>query len=498
MILNNDKQFDFSTPRRQSQIGVVMETAAALYRFLKAFWALLLILFLNPAKYSIALVVLVPILVLAFFFLYGYLAYRNLLFHIDEGTEEFVLQEGILNKKRTIISLDRIQQASINQNFLQRLLKIYAVHVSTAGSKDNELTIKAVDYALAQQLKKRLYSRSRERMIEESVPRKQTEAGMSIGVTTLTKVAITSDYNRTFAVILWILATVYNSFMYQGKKSPEEEFKIFASFDFSSLFNYFSIFVVAVLLFIFFFNLIRVLITYFNYEITLNPGAISFSFGLFNTKSVVMYRDKVQIVRVVTNYFQKKMGLVRVFFHQATSDEVQDKQAVIQVPGCTSAQREQLLLQVFSDLPSAGTTYIPNVRKIIMLSIKAGVIPCLFLVALAHFTSQSLYLYLLPVWLLLAFVIITFSFRNSKLTVSPQFIQIQRGMWDISTRIIEPRKIQAITTKQMLWHRRANVGHIKLHTAAGIISFKYGNFEKMNTLVNRWLFDVETSRKKWM
>jgi hypothetical protein len=35
--------------------------------------------------------------------------------------------------------------------------------------------------------------------------------------------------------------------------------------------------------------------------------------------------------------------------------------------------------------------------------------------------------------------------------------------------IIEPSKIQAITTSQPFWHKKVNIGSITLHTAGGNI-----------------------------
>ncbi|MBC8644502.1 hypothetical protein H9W95_11780 [Flavobacterium lindanitolerans] len=64
--------------------------------------------------------------------------------------------------------------------------------------------------------------------------------------------------------------------------------------------------------------------------------------------------------------------------------------------------------------------------------------------------------------------------------------------------IIEPHKIQAITAKQYFWHKSADVGHLILHTAAGDVDFRFGDFTHIKQLVNYWLYQVETSEKNWM
>ena len=65
-------------------------------------------------------------------------------------------------------------------------------------------------------------------------------------------------------------------------------------------------------------------------------------------------------------------------------------------------------------------------------------------------------------------------------------------------QIIEPHKIQAITTKQFFWHKSSDVGHVILHTAGGDVSFRFANFSEINRQINYWLYQVESSDKHWM
>src|SRR5690606_5045098 len=86
----------------------------------------------------------------------AWLRYRNFLFHIDETQGEFVLTEGIFNKTRTVIALDKIQQVHISQSVLQNLIGVHALSIDTAGSSTTEVKIKAISHPLALALKERL------------------------------------------------------------------------------------------------------------------------------------------------------------------------------------------------------------------------------------------------------------------------------------------------------------------------------------------------------
>ena len=72
-----------------------------------------------------------------------------------------------------------------------------------------------------------------------------------------------------------------------------------------------------------------------------------------------------------------------------------------------------------------------------------------------------------------------FKFKNNRLFITDDFIIKQSGAWDISNEIIEPSKIQAITTTQLFWHKNLNIGSVILHTAGGNVAFQLGDFTKI-------------------
>jgi putative membrane protein len=79
--------------------------------------------------------------------------------------------------------------------------------------------------------------------------------------------------------------------------------------------------------------------------------------------------------------------------------------------------------------------------------------------------------------------IVYFSFRNNRLFINDDFIIRQSGAWDVDNEIIEPGKIQAITTSQLFW-QSVDIGSITIHTAGGNISFQLGNFTTIKQYVN--------------
>ena len=151
---------NFNTPQRQSSIGIFVLFVDSLQKFGRAFLPILLVFFFKNKNLSMLFVVLALLGVFLVTALIAYLKYVNFTFYIDDENDEFVINEGIINKTVTTIQLNKIQQVNINQSFFQRLVNVYAVDVDTAGSDNKEGNIKAISHALALDLKARLLENS--------------------------------------------------------------------------------------------------------------------------------------------------------------------------------------------------------------------------------------------------------------------------------------------------------------------------------------------------
>ena len=142
----------------------------------------------------------------------------------------------------------------------------------------------------------------------------------------------------------------------------------------------------------------------------------------------------------------------------------------------------------------------PNFRKLGFALFLTNIIPLLCYLQIRRLVANFDfdYDYFAVIYVVFVAILQYFKFRNSRLFIDDKFIILQRGAWDISQEIIEPNRIQAITTSQLFWHKKINVGSVTLHTAGGNIAFQMGDFEKIKTYINRWLYELEKSDSNWM
>jgi putative membrane protein len=247
-------------------------------------------------------------------------------------------------------------------------------------------------------------------------------------------------------------------------------------------------------------NVFRVIFRYFNFKITKQSGSLLLSFGLINTKSTIIKPEKVQITTVSRNYFQKKMNILEMQIKQATSGEKEERKSAIEIPGCNEQERMEILKLLFQKIPEKGVMLKPNFRKLVFSIFLTIVLPLAGFYLFGKYVVPEFldFLYLVPIYITFVGLILYFGFKNYRLFISDDFIIKQSGAWDVDNEIIEPHKIQALTTSQLFWHKGADIGYLTIHTAGGNIAFQLGDYTKIKQYVNLWLYEIETSDSNWM
>jgi putative membrane protein len=506
---------DFNQPQRQSIVGIFVMFVYSLQGFAKALWPLLVICILKFNEFDKLNVLIGILVVFAFFAIMGivsYLKYLNFTFYFDSENDEFIITEGIFNKTKTAIQLHKIQQVNINQSLIQRLVGVYELAVDTAGSNKKEGNIKAISHQLALDLKARLLDNESKKSLnvvdtvlslEENLTEKVIESEVpfiKISFLSLLKIGITSNYVKSFFVLLAFFISLFDHIKQITGRDVLHDENIENYVDKSQVASAFLILFIAFFLTVIIINLVRTIFTYFDYKIARQRGSLLLSYGLLNTKSTIIKPEKVQITSITQNFFQKKMNVLNLKIKQATGGDEEGKKQLIEIPGCNQTEKEAILKLLFQKIPEKGVMLKPNFRKLgfsIFLTIG---LPLLVFYFVRDLIIEQLFTidYLVLLFVVFIGTVQFFIFKNNRLYINDDFIIVQNGAWDITNKIILPSKIQAITTSQLFWHKKINIGSLTLHTAGGNISFQLGNFTAIKQYVNLWLYEMETSDSNWM
>ena len=496
---------DFSKPQHQSVKGIVIMFADTLQNIIRGVWAPLLIVLYKfdwTKMLFLGLAVFVLLLIIG---CVAYLKYKNFTFFLDENKEEFVIQKGIISKNKIIIQLEKIQQVNINQSVIQKLIGVYSVDIDTAGSQNIEVSIRAVDNDVALLLKDKLvsfekanddYVTSEENLIPE-------KPFLKISLLTLVKVGVTSNYGRSVTLILGFLVSLYGGFYDVSKSFKVDEKQMSSLVERGLAYFSLSFLIMIVFLLVLLINLTRTVVKNYDYQMVLQNKALAINFGLFAKKNTLLKAEKVQLTSFSQNFLQRKLNLFDIKLKQASSNDESDKdskKAFIEVPGCNLSERDSLLKMILNEIVPAQEKLKPNFRFVLVSSFVGILLPVFIFLLLGFFVFQNLQAYfpVVPIYIILMSVVIYFKFLNYRLLLSKKQIIVKHNAWDVEHQILQPYKIQGITTKQYFWQKSADIVHLTFHTAAGDIGFSYGNYAQLKPWINYWLYEVERSERSWM
>lgn len=501
---------DFSLPQRQSVVGIWVLFFYSLQRYARAFWPIILIYAFRFNQINKIYLVLSLIALFVVIGIISYLKYLNFTFALDSENKEFIINEGIINKTKTAIQLNKIQQVNINQSFIQRLIGVYELNVDTAGSNKKEGAIKAISHELALELKSRLLENEFKAIDDENdtttfkeIANEQSdfaEPFLRISFLSLLKVGVTSNYGRSIALLLLFFSTIYENFLKFGDDDNIYKEKFGNYIDQNLVLQSILFFIFWLIFIVLIVNVFRTIFKYFNYTIKQQKGSLLLSYGLISTKSTILKPEKVQIVVTSRNFFQKKMGILELKIKQATSGEKEQKGSAIDIPGCSGAEEEAILNLLFQKIPAKGLMLKPNWRKLIFSIFLTIGLPLFAFIVIGTYLDSAVfeYFFIVPIYIVYIGLIQYFKYINNRLFINNNFIIKQSGAWDIKKEIIEPSKIQAVSTSQLFWHKKLNIGSITLHTAGGDIAFQLGDYIVLKQYINKWLYEIETSDSNWM
>ena len=497
--------YDFSTPQRQSQTGLLLIFATSLYRLIRNLWVLIILFFVRETdQRTVFLIILGSVFILLLLLGYSILSFLKFKFHIDAANKEFVLEKGVFESDVTNIPFGKIQQVNFKRSILQRIIGVYSVVIETAGSQQKEVEIKALSEEKANALADRLMDLKYreigedseviqwEETSEESVT-SAPEWQYKVSFMTLIKLGLTSNYLRGVGIIVAFYFTLREQFMLEETLPgtvPQAAFFSRAS-----------------MIFIFFLLLIGMLITigetlikYYDLNLKKFRNSLQVEMGLRNNTRVNLKASRIQLLQVLTNPIQKKLGLYKLKIALASSQDDLGK-SQITVPGLPKEIVAQVKSYFYGSQIVALHKIIPS-KLLLIRKISRGLIPLLLGLLLGYFyrdfLSFGVISLLATVYLVLLSVYNYFYYKSLRLFISDDFLVKHSGVWVRKKQFLEMFRLQAVSVQQPLWYKRRGIVNLVFHSAAGDIKFHIVKEEEVRPLLNYLLYKIESTEKAWM
>ncbi|RZK46175.1 MAG: hypothetical protein EOO87_23995, partial [Pedobacter sp.] len=340
-------------------------------------------IFIYKAKINELVYVLLGALVLLIIsVVIAYLSYLKFTFFLDETKQEFIVNEGILNRTLLTIPLEKIQQININQSFLQKLVGVYSLQIDTAGNDGKEVSIKAIEHQIALALKERLLNG---KITVDTINNESAEIEkpnipfVKISTNTLAKVGLTSNYGSSLALLAGFTYAVFHNIKDLLKAfdtdNGQVETLIEKGFNLASL----GVLVAVLITLLLLINLVRTFVKYYNLQLSKHKNSLLISSGLLATKNTLLSPKKVQLTTYSQNYFQRKMNMLNLVLKQTEVENKQDGEEVrssnLSLPGCSKAEKDAILEMILGKFQAENLLLKPNFRFLNLPTFFKAVLP---------------------------------------------------------------------------------------------------------------------------
>lgn len=498
-------EYDFSEPQRQSKVGLILIFGTALFHLIRNLWVVVIYFLVRDVDRQIMLLSILGLFVILLLTLgYSVLAFLNFKFHIDEKNRQFVLRKGVISTDVINIPFEKIQQVNFRRNLLQRLIGVYSVVVETAGSQEKEIEIKALFQDKANELSDRLMElKEAERTTAEEDKAthfeeisggktiKKPEWEYHVGLLTLIKLGLTSNYLRGVGLIIAFYFTLRDQFMVDevfSTEMPGQEFVQRSSF----------VFIIGLLLFGMIITVAETVIKYYDLNLKQFRESLQVEMGLRNNTKVNIRSVRVQMVEVSTNPIQKLLNLFTLKISLASSQDDLEKSR-IKMPGLSPEVVKQVQEFVFKKETSEKVKILPH-KIVLWRKFSRGSIPAVLgLVGGFIFQVPALLIGgLVSIYLILLTLYNYFYYKRLKLSLDEEILVKTSGLWTRKEQFLEIYRLQAVSVRQPLWYKRRGIVNLTFHSAGGDVSFNGVRQKEVTPLVNFLIFRVESMERSWM
>jgi len=502
----------YGNPQRQSIAGILLIFISSLYKLFRTFWALgAYLLVSGPSKTTLIYTALGLVLLVILTLAYSYLYYRKFIFYIDYKREELVLEKGIFSTESTAIPFDKIQQVYFKRSILQRIIKVYSLVIETAGSNQKEVEIKAVSEEDANKLSKILLKAKAEKTEVDSLENESTHSEENdevfwthkVGILTLLKIGISTNYLRGLSLVFAFVMTLYNRINTYFKDRMEDVEVYFDQFSgILQSIGYLAVLFVLLLLLSISITIIEVFIKYYGLKIQQNKDKMEVEMGLKTNTKVSLQPRRLQLMRIKTNPVQQRFNLYEAQISLSSSENELQKNK-IKIPGLGKEIVEKIKYFLYPESSKTSFSSIFRPDKLLLFrKISLAMFPVLIFLPLWYFTAFiNLQLWAVlaisGLYIIGALTLQILAFRARKLIITEEFLQKKTGFWNKTEETLELFKIQSISVKQPIWYRRKNLVNVVFHTAGGDLRF-YAVNTGIIQYVNYVLYKAEVSSKNWM
>lgn len=388
---------------------------------------------------------------------------------------ELIIHKGIFSRTTRNIPIERVQNISVHQNFLQRLLRIAKVQIETAGGQETEGELEFVSVAEAENIRNIIRSyQSAAPDTQHSQPHEATiftptdieqKADNLLFSMSVRDVLICGMFGFSFVFV----AVIFTGLQYFGispeglvEKLTKEQITYLRSLDEATLWLFGTIALLIATALSWITGILLTLNRYYNFRLVLDDGKLHKQSGLLTLSKATIPLKKLQMLTITSNPLARRFGF-RALELQTAGFGTKQRGPEVAVP---LAKRERVIELARMVLPF---TYPEAFRPVSPLTIRRAMVrytATLIVLATLAATVFSVSAW----WLILAIPALYYPaklrWQARGYAIDRQNLIIRQGVWRERVTVIPLRRIQTLSISETLFQRRLGLATLSIDTAA--------------------------------
>lgn len=422
----------------------------------------------------------IPIL---FFTLLGLVAtlikYFSFRYRIENG--ELITQEGLLEKRQRNIPLERIQEISIEQGLLHRLLGVVDAKVETGSGSGAEANLSVLSRTEAEKLRQMVLSRGpRKVSAGEAASAEESFAAAPesvlirrLSVKDLVVSGLTSNHLLSAMVLagaVWNFADdlLPNSIYEKTAKLIVGEARHLAAQSVASAIGVFVLGLLGIAIIGIIFSVIGSVVLFFGFTFSRRGDDLQRRYGLLTKRSSSLPRRRIQVLEIEEKALRRLFGwaTLRADTSGRQREDKDDNQGRdVLLPIVAAHEVDELLPSVFPDFAEDKSEWRRASNKTVKRETTEAAILCSML-TIALFVWRGSWVAILPLVLVpLFYAAQALSYRHLGYALGEAYFRTRRGWLGRSTHIVPINKIQAVEVHQTPFDRWWGVATLTVDTA---------------------------------
>lgn len=503
--MTSKSNIDFSIPRRQSYVAILMMIWKTYRTMFSQMLPFLIIAFVGSGSSKGSYVFYTVLAIAVLVMIYSIIAFFRYYFYVED--DKLVVERGVFGRSKTIIPFDRIQTINFEKNIVHQAFSVLRLKIDTAGSAKKEFEFDAISEEVGEELRALVLAHKEEHKsslaeTDEAILAAQRTSQedsiyktvLELELSDLLKVGITQNHFRSIGLILLALIWVVETL-------DQAEVNVWDMAEQNNPFAYGLMLVVMVavafLVLSILVSLVTTFLKYYGLIFSRSDNGFKLNAGLLTKKDTSALDHKIQMVSWSDNILRKLLGIFDLYLKQASSVEVVNKKS-IKVPGCRQDAIDLVTHSLYGadaleGIEMHGVHQSYMWRRMIFMSLLC--IP----VCLIAFLSDRPWIYGIAaiLWILII-VSSVLKYRKLKYGYNDRMFKLRGGFIGDKATVLPIHKIQNVQMHQSPYQRRKELASVELHTAAGSITVPYIPKEDAVRMSNYILYLVESSKKRWM